>query len=75
MAYTLRDAKGIMRAKLDNAFAKSVMDNSKGFFREAKFTGRPRPVNVFELGEDFVVGSNTPMRVYFWKGETLIPED
>ncbi len=75
MAYTLRDVNGIMRAKLDNKPALEVINNSKGFFREAKYKDRPSPVKVFEFNEDFLVGSNTPMRVYFWKGEKLVPEE
>ncbi len=75
MAYILRDVNGIMRAKLDNRLALEVIDNSKGFFREAKYKDRSKPVNVFEFKEDFVVGSNTPMRVYFWRGDKLVPEE
>ena len=75
MAYLLRDKNGILRAKLDNRLALEVINNSKGFFKEVKYNGRSGPVRVFELEEDFKVGVNMPMEVFFWKGERLIPSD
>jgi hypothetical protein len=75
MSYIVRDKDGVMKAKLDNRVALEVINTFKGYFRDAKFKGNKKPKKIFVLEGDFVLGSNTPVRLYFWAGDKLIPED
>jgi hypothetical protein len=74
MPYILRDANGVMKAKLSDKLADVVMTNAEGKVRPAKFKNSAAPLNVFELLNDCFVGDDATVRVYLWKGDLLIPE-
>lgn len=61
-----------MTAKLSARLAGKLMDESQGFFREAKFATKGK-VRVFELTEDTVFGDGRHLRLFLWKGYTLVP--
>lgn len=73
MGYVLRTREGLMTAKLSARLAAMVMDQTKGFFRDANYKDKGK-VRVFEVTEDSVYGDRH-IRLYLWKGSTLVPEN
>lgn len=74
--YILRDEKGVAKARLTGDAANSVFRNVAGHFREATYTSGKKM--VFDIDDDSVL--NLDMRgigltIYFWKGDTLVPQD
>lgn len=76
MAYALRSKKGEMKAKLSDHAAMTLINQGKGFGRDAKFerNGKLVLVRVFEFDQDSVLQVNDELQLFFWSGDILVPE-
>lgn len=76
MAFTLRDDKGVMKARFDDRAAMAIIQQGKGFGRDATYLkdGRKIIVQIFEIDEDSALQVNESLRLFLWKGDTLVPE-
>jgi len=73
--YILRDEKGVAKAKMTGDAANSVFRNLAGHFRETSFTNGKKKT-VFQIDEDSVLElKHLGLTIYFWKGDTLVPQD
>lgn len=76
MSFTLRDKKGVMKAKLSDRAAMNLIDQGKGFGRDAQYerNGKMVIVRVFEFDQDSYLQVNEDLKLYFWEGDILVPE-
>jgi hypothetical protein len=77
MKYTVRNKDGVMIAKLLNSeLAKSIMDGSCGFFRNASYEvdGGIENLTIFEITSDVKIGVYG-ITLFIWKGYKLIPDN
>ena len=71
MAYIIRDADGVMHAKITNSHAKYIMDNFSGVFKTLKYKSGNKL--VFIIQDDAVLSTDS-YDIYIWSDYRLIPE-
>ena len=76
MTYILRDAKGVMKAKLSNVLAGQMLKHFDGRWVEKKYvSGKTRLAFVFS--GDYSCGkvSTVGIEVFVWKDDYIVAED
>lgn len=71
MRYTLRDANGIMKAKLTQQAAMVIFASANGHWR--KYTTRNKISRCFEFDEDSKWGTYG-LNIYLWAGDKIVDE-
>lgn len=74
--HELRDANGILKAKLDNVATHKILEGAIGHWRAYRSASKPHVKMAFELDEDgvYTTRNGNGIRLFLWKGDIIVAE-